>query len=203
MKSIGSDIKPVTEPQVETPQFIIDLRSKDTAGSPLPHVSAPAWEEPAPIAKAKASHSAYRRNPAARREAVFMEAIPAPVPMRRAVPSAPAAIPVAEKTGSAARVTKIILLAAAAFILLSLNIALPDRAIAIHFVLSLLYRIESQRTFLVALIFLVFVAIWSAIGNTVTAQDYAVYAFYFLLIGLVAALRETVWPKIPAPNRKP
>ena len=75
---------------------------------------------------------------------------------------------------------------------LSLGISLPERLIGIYFVAATVYAVDSQRTFLVALIFLIMVAVWSALGNSISAEDYAIYAFYFLVIGLVSAIREMV-----------
>jgi hypothetical protein len=83
-----------------------------------------------------------------------------------------------------------VLIGAAGFLLL--EIPLPERLIGIYFVTSIVYAFDSQRTFIVALIFLVLVAGASAAGQSVPAQNYAVYAFYFLVIGLVAAIREQV-----------
>jgi hypothetical protein len=84
----------------------------------------------------------------------------------------------------------VVLIGAAGFLLL--EIPLPERLIGIYFVTSIVYAFDSQRTFIVALIFLVLVAGASAAGQSVPAQNYAVYAFYFLVIGLVAAIREQV-----------
>ena len=88
---------------------------------------------------------------------------------------------------------KVVVVLAAAYGFLSLDISLPERLIGIYFALALVYAIDSQRTFLVALVFLVMVAGWSAFGNSVSAENYAIYAFYFLVIGLVSAIREMVW----------
>jgi hypothetical protein len=87
---------------------------------------------------------------------------------------------------------KAVIVVVGAVIFLSLNIDLPERLIGIYFVASIVYAIDSQRTFLVALIFLVMVAVWSALGQNVPAESYAIYAFYFLVIGLVSALRELI-----------
>jgi hypothetical protein len=97
---------------------------------------------------------------------------------------------------------KAAVLVAAAVFFLSLGVDLPERLIGIYFVASVVYSIDSQRTFLVALIFLVMVAVWSAFGQNVPAENYAIYAFYFLVIGLVSALRELVVhkPKSRAKN---
>jgi hypothetical protein len=93
---------------------------------------------------------------------------------------------------AAGHLVRAVIVIAGDIFFLSLNIDLPERLIGIYFVASLVYAIDSQRTFLVALIFLVMVAIWSALGQNVPAENYAIYAFYFLVIGLVSALRELV-----------
>jgi hypothetical protein len=85
----------------------------------------------------------------------------------------------------------VVLIAAAGFLLLN-SVPLPERLIGVYFVVSMVYAFDSQRTFIVALIFLVLVAAASAAGQSVPAQNYAVYAFYFLVIGLVAAIREQI-----------
>jgi hypothetical protein len=36
------------------------------------------------------------------------------------------------------------------------------------------------------------VAVTSALGQSVPAESYAVYAFYFLVIGLLGAIREQI-----------
>jgi hypothetical protein len=137
--------------------------------------------------------------------------LPAPTPAAAvALTSAPAAKPeepvqVAERSmakatpnrrwswrHAAGHLVRAVIVIAGAIFFLSLNIDLPERLIGIYFVASLVYAIDSQRTFLVALIFLVMVAIWSALGQNVPAENYAIYAFYFLVIGLVSALRELV-----------
>lgn len=84
---------------------------------------------------------------------------------------------------------------AAAIGFLSLNVSLAERFIGIYLVVALIYAVDSQRTFLVALIFLIMVAVWSALGNSVSAEDYATYAFYFLAIGLLTAIREMLTGK--------
>jgi hypothetical protein len=87
---------------------------------------------------------------------------------------------------------KVALVLIGAVLFLLLTIPLPERLIGIYFVISIVYNIDSQRTFIVALIFLVMVAVSSAIGASVPAESYAVYAFYFLVIGLIAAIREQI-----------
>lgn len=96
----------------------------------------------------------------------------------------------------------LIVLGGAAFFL-SLGIDLPERLIGVYFVASVVYAIDSQRTFLVALIFLVMVAVWSALGQNVPAENYAIYAFYFLVIGLVSALRELIVHKPSRHHKSP
>ena len=93
----------------------------------------------------------------------------------------------------AVRALKVLIVLAGAVGFFALNVSLPERLIGIYFVLAIVYAIDSQRTFLVALIFLVMVAVWSALGNSISAEDFAVYAFYFLVIGLVSAIREIMY----------
>lgn len=82
---------------------------------------------------------------------------------------------------------------------LSLPIDVAERLIAIYAIASLLYRIDSQRTFLIAILLLCGVVAWSVMGEADRAEGFAVYTFYFLVIGLVAALREANGrPKIQA-----
>ncbi len=181
MKSIGNDIQPTTEAGTDRSP-VIDLRHANPTATP---------------ASAQSNGNARRPNPG--RETAFFEAIT--LPRRAATRPEPQAKPQhPARRITAKQIVKAVILVIAAIALLSLNIGLPERFIGIYFVASLLFNIDSQRTFFVALIFLVLVAVWSTIGNTVSAQDYAVYAFYFLIIGLISALRETVWPKTPTPR---
>jgi hypothetical protein len=93
----------------------------------------------------------------------------------------------------AIQVLKAVVVLLAALVCLSFNnVALPERLIGIYLVASFVYAFDSQRTFLVALIFLALVAVSSALGQSVPAQNYAIYAFYFLVIGLIAAIREQI-----------
>jgi len=93
------------------------------------------------------------------------------------------------------QIFKAAIVLAGAIFFLSLDISLAERFIGIYLVAAIVYAIDSQRTFLVALVFLIMVAVWSALGNSVSAEDYATYAFYFLAIGLVTAIREMLTGK--------
>lgn len=75
-------------------------------------------------------------------------------------------------------------------VLLSLNIGLPERLIGLYAIAAFLYGIDSQRTLLIALLFVASIAVWSALGQSENAQNNAIYAFYFLVIGLVSAIGE-------------
>jgi hypothetical protein len=188
MKSINADIQPSSDVD-RTHSRVVDLRTKTEM----------ATDNPAPAAA-----RSPRRPGNTAPDSAFFEAIPAATPTAPFLqPKAePVAKPLAAKDRSLLKyIVKAVVLLIAAIIFLSLNIALPERLIGIYFAASIIYTINSQVTFLVALIFLVLVAIWSSVGNDVTAQDYAVYAFYFLVIGLLAALRETVWPKTRFTNQ--
>jgi len=41
--------------------------------------------------------------------------------------------------------------------------------------------------------------VWSAFGNSGSAEQFAIYAFYFLVIGLVSAIREMMFTR-PQPG---
>ncbi|HEX3082590.1 MAG TPA: hypothetical protein VHQ86_05035 [Candidatus Saccharimonadia bacterium] len=82
------------------------------------------------------------------------------------------------------------------YVLLSVNISLPERLIGIYAAVAWLYAINSQRTLLVALLFLASVAVYSVLGDSDTAQTNAIYAFYFLVIGFVSAALE-LRPRAP------
>ncbi len=75
-------------------------------------------------------------------------------------------------------------------VILSTSWQLVEQLIALYAVAALLFSIDSRRTFLVALIFLILVAGFSALNNQLIAENYAVYAFYFLVIGLASAIVE-------------
>jgi hypothetical protein len=121
-----------------------------------------------------------------------------PVPKKRGLfARKPKPAPAPRRPLTAKRVAsatlKVLITLAGAIVFLSFNsVALPERLIGIYFVASVVYAFDSQRTFLVALIFLAMVAVSSAIGQSVPAENYAIYAFYFLVIGLVAAIREQI-----------
>jgi hypothetical protein len=123
-----------------------------------------------------------------------------PQAVRQAPSPAPAKAPKAAKRrrtitprALAVHALKAVTALIGAGLFLSLNeVSLPERLIGIYFIVSLVYAFDSQRTFIVALIFLAMVAVSSAIGQAVPAENYALYAFYFLVIGLVAAVREQV-----------
>ena len=77
-----------------------------------------------------------------------------------------------------------------AIVFLSLRVDLAERLIAIYATASFLYRIDSQRTFLVALILIILAGAWAISGQIDRTQLFAVYAFYFLAIGLFNIFRE-------------
>ncbi len=96
------------------------------------------------------------------------------------------------------RSLKLGLALAAVYICLSLTaLGLVTQLIALYAVVALLYSIDSQRTFLIALLMFGFIITWTALGRTEQAQAYAVYTFYFLVIGLASAARELFWRSQP------
>lgn len=91
----------------------------------------------------------------------------------------------------------------AAFVGLSLtSLGLPNQLIIVYAAAALLFGIDSQRSFLIALIFLALVLVWTTLGNSDKAQELALYAFYFLAIGIACAMREVFWRPQQA-NSKP
>jgi hypothetical protein len=138
----------------------------------------------APVAPRTTVAPAPRRSDPDRHAAIppQLQAAPVAKPRRRLRPKA-----------IAIQVLKAVVVLLAALVCLSFNnVALPERLIGIYLVASFVYAFDSQRTFLVALIFLALVAVSSALGQSVPAQNYAIYAFYFLVIGLIAAIREQI-----------
>jgi|SRR3972149_8240104 len=84
-----------------------------------------------------------------------------------------------------------------AIILLSLTLIyfevdLVDIVIALYFLISVLFSIQSWYSFLDSLFFLVITAFLSILGNKTVAENYAVFAFYFLAIGTITAVVEAV-----------
>lgn len=85
------------------------------------------------------------------------------------------------------KIIPIIFLAA---ILIYFKVDLISAVIAFYFLLSVLFSIKSQYSFYLGLLFLILAAFLQTLGNEGVAENYAVYAFYFLVIGTVTALVE-------------
>jgi len=79
-----------------------------------------------------------------------------------------------------------------AAILIYFKVDLVNIIIAFYFLLSVLFSIESRYSFYIGLLFLILAAFLYLIGNEGVAENYAVYAFYFLVIGTTTVLIETV-----------
>ena len=79
-----------------------------------------------------------------------------------------------------------------AVILIYFKVDLVDTIIAFYFLLSILFSLESRYSFGLGLFFLVITALAQIAGSKGVAENYAVYAFYFLAIGTVIVLIETV-----------
>lgn len=67
---------------------------------------------------------------------------------------------------------------------------LPDAVIGLYAMAAILFGFESSWSFIFALILLVAIPLMNLLGQTVLAQDYAVYAFYFLVLGVAGSLFE-------------
>jgi hypothetical protein len=204
-KLIGAEIsrrpKPAPEPEPDRPlrrsKHLLDLRDRREAPSPVAAQTVAAQAGSSFAAQTVAAQAGSSEQAGA--GSVTGSTEDKGSVRRREDEPAEAALPAATKQKTKLRWTRrqvlvqaakaaVLLVGAGLFLLLSID--LPERLIGIYLVAALVYRIDSQRTFLVALIFLVMVAVGSAIGQSVPAENYAIYAFYFLVIGLVSAMRE-------------
>lgn len=77
-------------------------------------------------------------------------------------------------------------------ILIYFKVDLINIVIAFYFLISILFSLESQYSFFLGLFFLILAAFLQTLGNKGIAENYAVYAFYFLVIGVTTALIEAV-----------
>ena len=69
---------------------------------------------------------------------------------------------------------------------------LVSTIIAFYFLLAIIFSFESRYSFGIGLFFLVLTALAQMLGNEGVAENYAIYAFYFLIIGTTTALIEIV-----------
>jgi len=176
----------VPSPRPRPSRYVVDLRELSDRVSP--RVEPRPRPVPSPVqAAAPVQTAAPVQAAAATPATATTTATPA------ATPAAPKPRPAYRRAAPHAARAAILLLGAAFF--LSLGISLPERLIGIYFIATLVYAIDSQRTFLIALIFLVLVAVWSAFGSSGSAEQFAIYAFYFLVIGLISAIREMMFAR--------
>ena len=173
----------VPSPRPRPSRYVVDLRELSDRVSP--RVEPRPRPVPSPVQAAAPVQTAAPVQAAA--------AIPTVTTPAAATPAAPKPRPAYRRAAPHAARAAILLLGAAFF--LSLGISLPERLIGIYFIATLVYAIDSQRTFLIALIFLVLVAVWSAFGSSGSAEQFAIYAFYFLVIGLISAIREMMFAR--------
>ena len=89
-------------------------------------------------------------------------------------------------------ILKIISIIFLAIILIYFKADLVSTIIAFYFLCSLLFSFTSRYSFYLGLFFLVLTAFLAALGNEGVAENYAVCAFYFLLIGTINAIIEAV-----------
>jgi len=87
------------------------------------------------------------------------------------------------------RIFSIIFLAVA---VVYFKIALVNIIIAFYFLISILFSLESRYSFYIGLLFLILTAFLQSMGNSMVAENYAIYAFYFLVIGTTDALIEAL-----------
>ena len=79
-----------------------------------------------------------------------------------------------------------------AVVLIYFKVDLVSTIIAFYFLFSIIFSLKSRYSFYLGLFFLVLTALVQILGNEGVAENYAVYAFYFLVIGTITALIETV-----------
>jgi cell division protein FtsW (lipid II flippase) len=90
------------------------------------------------------------------------------------------------------KITVVLILAA---ILIYFKVDLVDTIIAFYFLLAILFSLESRYSFAIGLLFLVLTAFLQILGKERIAENYAVYTFYFLVIGTIGALIEVAKDK--------
>lgn len=83
----------------------------------------------------------------------------------------------------------------------SYNLALGQWAIGIYALASLVFRVKSQTTFTLALMALVSVPLLTVLHNQTLADNFAVYAYLLLVVGVFSALLEQ-WRERPKATRK-
>jgi len=209
---IGAEIRrrdrPAPPPPAARParrsEHVLDLRDQAPAPAPRPREPEVVVHDriAEDVARTLSAPAPVQRSVAPTRPAPAPRPAPAarPTPAPAPPPAVPAKAPKPSRSKFQwnwrrvlVRTAQLVITLIGAGVFLMMNeVPLPERLIGIYFVASLVYNIDSQRTFLVALLFLAMVAASSAIGKSVPAENYAVYAFYFLVIGLVAAIREQV-----------
>lgn len=87
------------------------------------------------------------------------------------------------------KIVAIVILAAG---LIYFKADLVSTVIAFYFLLSILFSLKSRYSFYLGLFFLVLTALVQIMGNERVAENYAVYAFYFLVIGTTTTIIEVV-----------
>jgi hypothetical protein len=68
---------------------------------------------------------------------------------------------------------------------------LADKLIGVFGVLAVVLRLDSRVSFVLALIMLIDIPIFQALNRPSIAENLAVFAFYFLLIGVIGTLLES------------
>ena len=187
----GSDGRVVRAPRAKAnrSRYVLDLREQLPMGATLPQpmgglTGGARRHVPEQAGALEDTGRTEEKGLHRRREGIWRQA-PSPVAALRRM----------SRRDLLIQISKALITLAGAIVFLALNIPLAERFIGIYFVVSVVYAIDSQRTFLVALIFLVLVAVWSGLGRSLKAEDFAIYAFYFLVIGLIGAVREMVFTK--------
>lgn len=75
-------------------------------------------------------------------------------------------------------------------VLVASGVPIDDKLIGLFGLLTIMLRINSKMSFGLALICLIDVPLLSIIGKQSLSEEFAVYAFYFLVIGVINSLLE-------------
>lgn len=84
-----------------------------------------------------------------------------------------------------------------AILLYMFDISSTTLFFVVFFLFSILFPIDTRVSFFAALVLFVFVMFYIITGNTQMAEDLSIYAYYFLIMGvLLEILSHTLLPKV-------
>lgn len=109
------------------------------------------------------------------------------------------------------RIMKIVGVVVVAWLILTQSTGIGDVVIGLFAIAAIIRGIDARWSFGVALVFLASIPLLSLINQTALGDTYAVYAFYFLVIGVITSMAELrreeaverPYAVAPAPARRP